>query len=114
MKLSYIFGQLLLESKDGIEYRVEHLDSYGGQNNYELGMYINGDIVGMVEYVIFEKELTVSDVVVVPKYRRRGFGSRMMQYLKGYHSDSTYKPSMQTDLGSKFKHNKIKDLYSLD
>jgi|TARA_B110000444_G_scaffold258974_1_gene301348 GNAT superfamily N-acetyltransferase len=105
---------ILNESKTKIEYKVEHLDSYGGQNNYELGMYINGDIVGMVEYVIFEKELTVSDVVVVPKYRRKGFGSRMMQYLKDFHKDATYKPSMQTDLGAKFKHKKIKDLYSLD
>lgn len=30
--------------KDKVKYRVEHLDSYDGQNNYELGMYINDGI----------------------------------------------------------------------
>ena len=104
-----------LKNKEKVEYKVELVDAYQGQSNYELGMYINGDIAGMVEYVIYGKDLTVSDIVVIPKYRRMGFGSRMMQYIKQYHKgEATYRPSMKTDLGTKFKHKKIKNIYNLD
>jgi GNAT superfamily N-acetyltransferase len=72
-------------------------------------MYINGDIVGMVEYTLFESELTVSNIIVRPELRRRGYGSKMMSYLKKHHSDYTYKPSIKTDLGAKFKHKEISD-----
>jgi len=102
------------EKNEGIDYRFEHIDSYGGQSNYELGMYLNGNILGMVEYTLFNKQLTVSNIIVVPKYRRKGVASRMMQMVKDKHPDFKYIPSMKTDDGSKFKHKKIKDLYSLD
>ena len=42
-----------------------------------------------------------------PELRRRGYGSKMMSYIKKYHPDYTYKPSMKTDLGSKFKHKEV-------
>ena len=90
-----------------LDFRVEMVDAYSGQENMELGLYMDGEIIGLVEYVLFNGELTISDIVVVPKYRRKGFGSRMIQYLKKYHSDYTYVPSMKTDLGAKFKHKEI-------
>jgi hypothetical protein len=38
-----------------------------------------------------------------------------MQYIKQYHKgEATYRPSMKTDLGAKFKHKKIKNIYNLD
>jgi len=103
-----IIKTLLREGLEGIRYDVEHLSSHGGQDNYELGMYVNDEIVGLVEYTLFDGELTVSNIVVRPEFRRKGFGSRMMQYLKTYHKDHKYVPSMKTDLGAKFKHKDIK------
>ena len=102
------------EKNEGIDYRFEHLDTYDGQSNYELGMYKDGEILGMVEYTLYGKEITVSNIIVLPKYRRKGIGSMMMQMVKNNHPTYKYVPSMQTDLGAKFKHKKIKDLYSLD
>ena len=99
---------------DKITYEVEHLDSYDGQSNYELGMYINGNIVGMVQYVLFQGKLTVSNIIVLPEMRRKGIASRMMQYLKQYHPDYTYKPSMQTQDGAAFKPKEIDDLDTID
>lgn len=104
-KLANIFEEVLSEAK--ITYNIEHIDGYSGQDNYELGMYINGEIVGMVQYVIFRGELTVSDIIVRPEFRRKGFGSRMMQYLKQEHPDAKYTPSFKTELGSKFNHKTI-------
>ena len=102
----------LNEGKD-IEYSFEHVNSYSGQDNYELGAYIDGNIVGLVEYVIFNKELTVSNIVVVPAYRRKGIASRMMQMVKDHHPEARYRPSMMTPDGTKFKHKEIRDLHSL-
>lgn len=96
-----------------IEYRVEHLGSVYGQDNYELGAYVNDDIIGMVQYVIFNGVLTISNIVVRPEYRRLGYGSKMMQYLKTYHPDATYKASFKTDDGMKFQHKQHDDVESL-
>lgn len=90
-----------------IDFTIEHVNSYSGQDNYELGAYLNGEIIGLIEYVLYDGEITISDVVVVPKFRRMGVGSRMIQYMKNEHPDYKYTPSMKTDLGGKFKHKKI-------
>jgi GNAT superfamily N-acetyltransferase len=99
---------------DTLTYEEEHLGSVYGQDNYELGLYLNGEIVGLVNYVIFEGELTVSMINVRPEFRRRGFGSRMMQYIKKIHPEAEYKPYLKTDMGMAFKHKEIPDLNKLD
>lgn len=110
-----LIRKLLKEGlNDTITYEEEHLGNTYGQDNYELGLYLNGEIVGLVEYVIFEGELTISNIIVRPEFRRRGFGSRMMQYVKKIHPEAKYVPSMMTDLGAKFKHKEISDLNTLD
>jgi GNAT superfamily N-acetyltransferase len=108
-----LIKQLLRESlTTKLDYEIEHLNSHNGQNDYELGLYLNGDILGVVQYTIFKNELTVSDIIVRPEYRRKGFGSKMMQYIKQQHPEAKYTPSMMTDLGAKFKHKQHDDLYS--
>lgn len=94
-----------METKENsIEYRVEHLGTLYGQDDYELGAYVNNEIIGLIEYVIFEEIITIKNILVRPEYRRKGFGSKMIQYLKQNHPEATYKPSIKTDLGVKFKH----------
>jgi hypothetical protein len=112
-----------------IKFYHEHTDSYYGQNNYTLYVYEDDietpkglnekNVLGMVEYVIYENEITVSDILVKKDRRREGFGSMLIKKMKSLHPDSEYKPSLKTDLGSKFIHkdieieeetNKIKNL----
>jgi ribosomal protein S18 acetylase RimI-like enzyme len=110
-----IIKKLLREGLDDtLTYEEEHLGSVYGQDNYELGLYLNGEIVGMVNYVIFEGILTVSNILVRPEFRRKGYGSRMMQYVKKIHPEAEYKPSVKTDLGVVFKHKEIPDLNTLE
>jgi hypothetical protein len=55
-----------------IKFSHEHTDSYYGQNNYTLYVYEDDienpkglnekNVLGMVEYVIYENEITVSDI----------------------------------------------------
>jgi GNAT superfamily N-acetyltransferase len=106
-----LIKQLLREGLTGpLEYRIEHMGYHHGQDDYELGVYLNDDILGMVQYTIYDGELTVRDIIVLPKYRRLGIGSKMMQYVKQQHPDAKYVPSMMTDLGVKFKHKHHDDL----
>lgn len=90
-----------------ITFQHEHLNHYNGQDNYELGIYEDGEIIGYISYVVYEGEITISDVMVVPNRRREGFGSMLVKKMKNLHPDSTYKPSYMTDLGSKFVHKNI-------
>lgn len=109
-----LIKQLLREGLTGqLDYEIEHLNSYKGQNDYELGVYLNGDILGLVQYTIYNGELTVSDIIVRPEYRRQGIGSKMMQYIKQQHPEAKYVPSMMTDLGAKFKHKHHDDLFNM-
>lgn len=86
-----------------INFKHEHLGS-SGQDNYELGIYEGDEIMGYVEYVVFDDEITVSNILVRPDRRREGFGSRLINKMKQLHPDETYKPSHKTELGSKFRH----------
>ena len=90
-----------------IRFEEEHLDYYDGQNNYELGVYEDDEIVGYVSFVIFDNVITVSDILVRPNRRREGFGSMLIKKMKQLHPESTYKPSLKTDLGAKFTHKDV-------
>jgi ribosomal protein S18 acetylase RimI-like enzyme len=109
-----LIREYLNEMVGEITYTHEHVDSYDGQNNYEIGMYMDDDIIGVVEYTTYEGELTISNIIVRPEYRRRGVASRLVKMMKDKHPEYTYVPSMKTDDGAKFKHNDVKDLYNLD
>lgn len=116
METRNIIKKLLKESLlvESLKYEIEHIDSYNGQNNYELGLYLNDEIVGLLQYTIYDGILKVSDIVVRPEYRRQGMGSRMMQYIKQKHPEAKYQPSFKTDLGMAFKHKEIANLDTLD
>ena len=34
-----------------ITYSLENIDSYSGQENWEAGIYLNDEIIGLVEFV---------------------------------------------------------------
>ena len=57
-----------------ISFEHEHLAHYDGQDNYELGIYENGEVMGYVDYTIYDNEITVSDILVRPNRRREGLG----------------------------------------
>lgn len=93
---------------DNISFQHEHLDHYDGQDNYELGIYDGDNVVGYVNYTIYNNEITVNDILVHPKRRREGFGSMLIKKMKSLHPDSTYISSYKTELGSKFIHKDVK------
>jgi GNAT superfamily N-acetyltransferase len=102
--------EMVQESGDlteGLEYRTEHMGSHHGQEDFELGLYMDDEIIGMVQYTLYDGELTIRDIIVRPEFRRQGYGSKMMKYIKEKHPEHQYTPSMKTDLGAKFVHKDV-------
>lgn len=87
-----------------ITYTNEILNSHSGQLDGEAGIYVDGEIIGVAQYVLYNGELTISDIFVRPEFRRRGYGSRLIKYIKQENPDYKYVPSMKTEDGSKFIH----------
>jgi GNAT superfamily N-acetyltransferase len=87
-----------------ITYYNGSTDAYSGQVNMEAAIYVDGQIVGAVEYVLYDGELTVSDIQIRPEYRRMGYGSRLMKYIKEQNPEYRYVPSFKTEDGAAFKH----------
>lgn len=87
-----------------ITYYNGSTDAYSGQVNMEAAIYVDGDIVGAAEYVLFDDELTISDIQIKPEWRRKGMGSRLMKYIKEQNPEYKYVPSLKTDDGAAFIH----------
>ena len=86
-----------------ITYSLENVDAYSGQSNWEVGIYLNDEIVGLAELVLYHGELTISMITIRDEFKRQGYGSRLMKYIKKEFSDYKYIPSLKTDDGSKFE-----------
>lgn len=87
-----------------ITYSNEVLNYQHGQLDCEAGIYVDKEIVGVVQYTLFDEELTIKHIFIRPEYRRKGYGSRLMKYIQKENPDYTYKPSLKTELGGEFKH----------
>jgi GNAT superfamily N-acetyltransferase len=90
-----------------ITYTDECTDAYSGQQNFTACIYVDKEIVGCVEYVLYSGELTVSDIQVKPEYKRMGYGSRLMKYIKEENPRYNYISSMKTEDGTAFVHKDI-------
>jgi len=90
-----------------ITYTDELTGFYAGQKNMETGIYVNDEIVGLVQYHLYGSELTIANIFVREEFRRQGFGSRLIKHIMLQNPDYKYKPSLMTDLGSKFKHKDV-------
>jgi len=57
------------------------------ENEYENGclMYVyilNGEIIGFLSLQTAEKTMHINDIVILPAYQNKGFGSALMQFVK--------------------------------
>lgn len=87
-----------------ITYSNEVLNFHHDQIDCEAGIFVDEEIVGVVQYTLFDDELTIKHIFIRPDYRRKGYGSRLMKYIKKENAEYTYKSSLKTELGADFKH----------
>ena len=90
-----------------ITYSNESTAAYSGQVNMTAMIYVDGEPVGGVDYVIYDGELSISDIFVKPEWRRKGMASRLIKYIKRENPKDKYVSSMKTPDGAKFVHKDI-------
>jgi len=90
-----------------ITYYNGSTDAYSGQVNMEAAIYVDEQIVGAAEYVLYDGELTISHIYIKPEWRRKGMGSRLIKYIKQENPEYKYLPSLKTDLGAAFVHKEV-------
>ena len=87
-----------------ITYTDECLGYHHGQTDCEAVIYVDKEIIGVVQYVLYDNELTISHILVRPEFRRQGYASRLVKYIKEKNPEYRYKSSLKTEDGAKFKH----------
>lgn len=86
-----------------IKFTNEVTGAHNGQIDCEAGIWDNLlDILGVANYTLYQGELTLKHIFVLPIYRRMGYGAKLMRYIIKENPDYIYKPSWKTDMGSKF------------
>lgn len=63
--------------------------------------YVN-ELVGELSYNVFDNELHISMIQVVPNYRRQGVGTLLMKKMKEEHPGLKIKPGLMTNEGYPF------------
>jgi 5'(3')-deoxyribonucleotidase/GNAT superfamily N-acetyltransferase len=82
-------------------FRIDHVDSYSGQDNYVLRAFIGHAQVGACEFVVFRGEVSVSMLSTHPSFRRQGIGRALLRRLQAEFPGQEIKLGMQTDQGGK-------------
>jgi GNAT superfamily N-acetyltransferase len=61
-----------------------------------------GEMVGYIDYSVFEDELDIKYVHVAEPYRRQGLGTRMIEFLKQENPETKIRTGLATDMGAPF------------
>lgn len=88
--------------KPQIEIEELHLDHRWGEDIYVLRAKINGEIVGKLNYGVYENEPNVKMLEVAPKWRRLGIATKLLKHLQQLYPDTEIELGYATKLGGKF------------
>ena len=61
-----------------------HIDHHSGQDDYILAARYKSLPVGAIDYSVFNDEIYINMIRVIPKYRRQGVASRLYKKLEEY------------------------------
>jgi ribosomal protein S18 acetylase RimI-like enzyme len=84
-----------------LQFKNTFVDSYKGQSNLILYASLNNEIVGRVEYVIYDDEVSVSYIEVDKNHRRQGIGTKLLQELQKIYPNQSFDMGMFTSDGIK-------------
>jgi len=103
----------LREEIENVIYRIEHLDSHSGQNNYAVLALQGDEPVGVLDFVEFNGEVSISMVEVNKKFRNQGIGRGLVLHLQNEYPRIEIEWGYDTDEGAKLHKSMIrkKELY---
>ena len=78
-------------------------DYHSGENFCRIIAQDNiGEVIGIINYSIFDDEIDIKMIEVVEGYRRQGVGTRMIEYLKNENLDMKINTGLSTKMGTPF------------
>ena len=86
------------------EYKfIENMrDYHSGQSYMNAYAYLNNEIVGRVDFSIYDKKLYIDMIEVEPEYRRKGIATKLMDFVKKENPNLPIIPGYSTEEGHKF------------
>ncbi|HEY4552089.1 MAG TPA: GNAT family N-acetyltransferase [Bacillaceae bacterium] len=69
---------------------------YETEDNWQLFLWKEEDIVGLIGVILFDDEIEVQHISVNPSHRHEGIGKSMLRSLKEMYSDKNILPSEYT------------------
>ena len=84
-----------------IDFINSHLNSHHGQSDFRLLATINGETVGSIDYVIYNDEVSISNIEVDKGKRRQGIGTKLLKELQRIYPNNSFEMGMFTDDGYK-------------
>lgn len=89
-------------------------DVYGEIFYKTLQLIIDNDIIGYVDYNVYENEVYVEYIYVEPKWRRSMYGTKIIQKLQSLYPNTEINFGMMTDDGSKLYQSLNKNIVKND
>lgn len=88
-----------------------HLDSHHGQHDYTLKAYLDGNLAGYIDYVIYDEIVTIS--LIESFIKGKNIGPSMMKWLADEYGYENIERTNLTDSGA-YLRKKMDDYYSFD
>lgn len=90
------------ESIPGLMFRSECRGAHHGQSDMTLFAELNGEVVGRIEYSVFDDQPQVQWIKVQPAYRRKGIATALAKQLQAEYPATEIEWSNSTEMGTPF------------
>lgn len=84
-----------------LQHNIEARGFYSGQQDLTLSITVDKKVVGYVDYSVFEGDVHIQMIKVLPEYRRQGLGREMLRMLQKEYPDTEINVGSTTEDGAK-------------
>lgn len=88
------------EIKENIQFKVEIRGYHHGQSDMTIRATIDNELVGLLHFVEYQKEPSISMIEVSPQFKRKGVARSMVYKLQELYPEKEIDWGMLTDDGS--------------
>jgi len=85
-----------------LTFTSEVTGAYRGQVNIETGAWLDKRALGYIQYSIYQDEIHINHVLVLPEYRRQGIATALMNKVKEENPEMNINFGMTTPEGASF------------
>lgn len=95
-----------------LRFTVESTGTIGGQSDYEIGAWDGENVKGMIQYSVYQNEVMIRFVQVLPNEQKKGIGQDLVKRLQQEYPDKVIEWGSLTEQGAKLKNSLDKGAFS--